>query len=59
MYVGLCENLFEVIYTMLHSSITMQKKTLVYLLKTKDEVFTKFQEFKTEVENITKESTDS
>ena len=30
------------------------RKTWVYLLKTKDEFFTKFQEFKVEVENITK-----
>jgi len=29
------------------------RKTWVYLMKTKDEVFTKFQEFKAEVENLT------
>jgi hypothetical protein len=29
------------------------RKTWLYLLKTKDEVFSKFQEFKTEVENLT------
>ena len=29
------------------------RKTWVYLMKTKDEVFTKFQEFKDEVENLT------
>jgi transposase InsO family protein len=29
------------------------RKTWLYLLKTKDEVFSKFQEFKTEIENLT------
>jgi hypothetical protein len=29
------------------------RKTWLYLLKTKDEVFSKFQEFKAEIENIT------
>jgi transposase InsO family protein len=29
------------------------RKTWLYLLKTKDEVFSKFQEFKAEVENLT------
>lgn len=29
------------------------RKTWIYLLKTKDEVFDKFQEFKAEVENLT------
>jgi hypothetical protein len=29
------------------------RKTWLYLLKTKDEVFSKFQEFKVEVENLT------
>ena len=29
------------------------RKTWVYLMKTKDEVFTKFQEFKVEVKNLT------
>jgi hypothetical protein len=29
------------------------KKTWLYLLKTKDEVFNKFQEFKAEIENLT------
>jgi len=29
------------------------RKTRVYLMKTKDEVFSKFQEFKAEVENLT------
>ena len=29
------------------------RKTWVYLLKTRDEFFTKFQEFKAEVENLT------
>ena len=28
------------------------RKTWIYLMKTKDEVFTKFQEFKVEVENL-------
>ena len=30
------------------------RKTWVYLMKSTDEVFTKFQEFKAEVENLTK-----
>lgn len=30
------------------------KKTWVYLMKLKDELFIKFQEFKDEVENLTK-----
>jgi hypothetical protein len=29
------------------------RKTWLYLLKTKDEVFNKFQEFKAEIENLT------
>jgi transposase InsO family protein len=29
------------------------RKTWMYLLKTKDEIFNKFQEFKVEVENLT------
>jgi hypothetical protein len=29
------------------------RKTWLYLLKTKDEIFRKFQEFKAEVENLT------
>ena len=29
------------------------RKTWLYLLKTKDEVFSKFQEFKAEIENLT------
>jgi len=31
----------------------IQERLGVYLMKTKDEVFTKFQEFKVEVENLT------
>jgi transposase InsO family protein len=31
----------------------LSRKTWLYLLKTKDEVFRKFQEFKAEVENLT------
>jgi hypothetical protein len=29
------------------------RKTWIYILKTKDEVFNKFQEFKAEIENLT------
>jgi hypothetical protein len=33
--------------------ILLSRKTWLYLLKTKDEVFNKFQEFKEEIENLT------